>query len=76
MKHQDTLPKEAVEFHVSVKIFKNALRRCFHVWLVIPIRKMEGQTRCSETQDPTMKPIFYASVLAIFSIVWEQINRL
>lgn len=71
MKYQDTLPREAVEFHVSTKIFKNALGRCFHVCIVIPIRKVEGQNRCSETQDPIMKPVFYASVIAVFSMVWE-----
>lgn len=66
MKHQNTLPREAVEFHVSVNIFKNALRRYFHVGIVIPFWKVKRQTRCSETQDPTMKSIFYASVIAIF----------
>lgn len=71
-KHWDTLPREGVEFHPSVEIFKNALGRCLNVGIVVPIRKVEGQTRCSsEIQDPEMQPMFYASVIAVVFMVWE-----
>lgn len=42
MKHWDTLPRETVEFRLSVEIFKNTLGRCLNVGIV-PIRKVEDR---------------------------------
>lgn len=71
MKHWNTLPREAVEFRLSVEIFKNTSGRCLNVGIV-PIRKVERQTKCSsEIQDPEMQPMFYAFFVAIVFMAWE-----
>lgn len=71
-KHWDTLPRRAVEFHPSVEIFQNVLGRCLNVGVLVPIRKVEGQTRySSEIRDPDTHPIFYASDIAVVFMIRE-----
>lgn len=72
MKYWDRWPREVFEFHPSQAIFKNALGRCLNVGIVVPVRKVEGQNRCS----PEKQPIFYASTAVSIFMVWELSNQL